>query len=162
MLGDKYYDCTYDGDDWHWGYEGVYGPRCWGEHYEACNGLKQSPIDIKALFSFITAKPEDQAAPLEMSGYSLVKFNKLSNTEENYGRYQEESNRVTNGLFKNNGHTAQLDAVTPLGPGQGVLRGGQLEGDYQILQLHFHWGRDDLRGSEHTLNGKRSGVYLDS
>ena len=24
---------------------------------------------------------------------------------------------------------------------------------YQILQLHFHWGKDDTRGSEHTLGG---------
>merc|ERR1711936_126153 len=25
---------------------------------------------------------------------------------------------------------------------------------YQMLQLHFHWGADDSRGSEHTINGE--------
>ena len=48
----------------------------------------------------------------------------------------------------------QLDAVFPLGPNQGILSGGQLQGDYQILQLHFHWGANDALGSEHTVDGK--------
>ena len=48
----------------------------------------------------------------------------------------------------------QLDAVSPLGATQGILRGGQLSGDYQILQLHFHWGANDNQGSEHTVDGK--------
>ena len=32
-----------------------------------------------------------------------------------------------------------------------VLGEGQ---SYQMLQLHFHWGADDSRGSEHTINGE--------
>ena len=57
---------------------------------------------------------------------------------------------------------------------EGTLRlmsGGPLNGSYQMLQLHFHWGQvcmattyylgtiarclcqDDSRGSEHTLDG---------
>ena len=35
-----------------------------------------------------------------------------------------------------------------------MLRGGPLSGEYQMLQLHFHWGGDDTRGSEHTIDGK--------
>ena len=37
----------------------------------------------------------------------------------------------------------------------GILSGGPLEAGktYQILQLHFHWGKDDTKGSEHTLGG---------
>ena len=31
-----------------------------------------------------------------------------------------------------------------------VLGEGQ---SYQMLQLHFHWGADNSRGSEHTING---------
>ena len=103
-LDGAFYDCSYDGDDWYWGYQGVYGPRCWGLHYDACNGRKQSPIDIPTLFSFLTVRPETD--PLEMTGYTAVRFNKLSNTGENYGRYQDEGKRISNGLFKNNGHTA--------------------------------------------------------
>ena len=37
----------------------------------------------------------------------------------------------------------------------GALSGGPLDGrSYTILQLHFHWGKVDSRGSEHTLNGQ--------
>ena len=39
------------------------------------------------------------------------------------------------------------------GVGEGVLSGGPLSEDYQILQLHFHWGETDTKGSEHTYNG---------
>jgi hypothetical protein len=35
----------------------------------------------------------------------------------------------------------------------GVLTGGPLDSPYQILQLHFHWGSVDTKGSEHTLDG---------
>ena len=49
----------------------------------------------------------------------------------------------------------QLDVVTTLPEDVGVLSGGPLEGHYQVLQLHFHWGADDTKGSEHTLDGKR-------
>ena len=35
-----------------------------------------------------------------------------------------------------------------------MLAGGPLSGEYQMLQLHFHWGEDDTRGSEHTIDGK--------
>ena len=39
------------------------------------------------------------------------------------------------------------------GTGVGVLSGGPLAEDYQILQLHFHWGKTDDKGSEHTYDG---------
>ena len=33
--------------------------------------------------------------------------------------------------------------------------GGPLASSYQLLQLHFHWGKWNGRGSEHTINGER-------
>jgi len=146
-------DCTYTGDDWHWGYEGVYGAECWGTHVEACNGVKQSPIDIPAKYGGLL--PMQESSPLTMSNYAAVRFATFSNTGENYVNFHgDEDDRVSNGIFKNNGHTAQLDAVSPLGANQGILSGGQLMGNYQILQLHFHWGANDAQGSEHTVDGK--------
>ena len=47
----------------------------------------------------------------------------------------------------------QLD-VTDLGDSVGVLSGGPLTGQYQILQLHFHWGANDSVGSEHLYDGR--------
>merc|ERR1711997_96477 len=142
-------DCTYTGSDWHWGYEGVYGASCWGVHYPTCNGLKQSPIDIPAKYGGLF--PGAETTPITMSGYARVRYSSFSNTGENYG---EEDDRVTNGKFFNNGHTAQLTVMPPLTATQGILSGGQLSGDYQILQLHFHWGANDALGSEHTVDGK--------
>ena len=34
------------------------------------------------------------------------------------------------------------------------LSGGALEGEYELWQLHAHWGSDDDKGSEHTVDGK--------
>merc|ERR1712079_99344 len=149
-------DCTYTGSSWHWGYEGVYGASCWGTHVPACNGVKQSPIDIPAKYGGLF--PGTETTPLSMSGYAAVRFATFSNTGENHGSFDQ--NRVTTGIFKNNGHTAQLDAAKPLSATQGILRGGQLGGDYQILQLHFHWGANDNQGSEHTVDGKKYPLEL--
>jgi carbonic anhydrase len=35
------------------------------------------------------------------------------------------------------------------------MSGGPLDQPYQLLQLHFHWGNTDDRGSEHTMDNKR-------
>ena len=101
MLLDPAVSCAYQGDDWHWGYEGVYGPACWGFHHPACNGRKQSPIDIK--YAGVSPTSEPSGTALEMTNYAAVKFSKFSNTGEHYG---SDDKRVTNGIFKNNGHTA--------------------------------------------------------
>merc|ERR1711944_373047 len=60
-----------------------------------------------------------------------------------------------NGDVSNNGHTAVLGVVQD-DEQDGVMTGPVLgEGQsYQMLQLHFHWGADDSRGSEHTINGE--------
>ena len=34
-----------------------------------------------------------------------------------------------------------------------LLKGGPLSDEYKVLQLHFHWGSDDTKGSEHTYDG---------
>ena len=36
-----------------------------------------------------------------------------------------------------------------------MMSGFPLTTSYQLLQLHFHWGSKNGRGSEHTINGKR-------
>ena len=48
----------------------------------------------------------------------------------------------------------QFDVLMPTGDDEGILRGGPLSEKYQILQLHFHWGKDDTKGSEHTYDNK--------
>ena len=36
-----------------------------------------------------------------------------------------------------------------------MVSGGPLDHAYQLQQLHFHWGAENTRGSEHTLDGRR-------
>ncbi|KAG7169302.1 Carbonic anhydrase 2-like 2 [Homarus americanus] len=52
----------------------------------------------------------------------------------------------------NNGHAAQVMISQDPAP---TVQGGDLEGKYTFLQFHFHWGGDDSRGSEHTVDGKQ-------
>merc|ERR1719412_783754 len=92
-----------------------------------------------------------------MTNYDQGRIERLENTVENY---PDGHSRLTDGTFKNNGHTAQLDVVKTLPDDVGVLSGGPLEGEYKILQLHFHWGSDDSRGSEHTLQGESFPIEL--
>ena len=33
------------------------------------------------------------------------------------------------------------------------VSGGGLPEEFQFSQFHFHWGSDDVQGSEHTING---------
>ncbi len=37
-----------------------------------------------------------------------------------------------------------------------VLRGGPLQSahEFELAEFRFHWGREDTRGSEHTVNFK--------
>ena len=39
----------------------------------------------------------------------------------------------------------------PNSPG---LSGGPLDSTYQLAQFHAHWGGENARGSEHTVDGK--------
>ena len=34
-----------------------------------------------------------------------------------------------------------------------TISGGGLDGTYEFLQYHFHWGGSNNQGSEHTLEG---------
>ena len=133
----------------HWGYEGAAGPDYWGEQYPACNGLKQSPINIVTAGA---AWMEEPSLALSFSNYEQIRLAQLGNTEEHY--HSINNTRLVSGSIKNNGHTAQLDVIETLPGDVGVLSGGPLDSPYQVLQLHFHWGADDTQGSEHTLDGQ--------
>jgi carbonic anhydrase len=39
------------------------------------------------------------------------------------------------------------------------ITGGGLTDRFNFFQLHFHWGKDTLRGSEHYINNRQ---YVDS
>lgn len=61
----------------------------------------------------------------------------------------------------NNGHTAsvsisKLNAFQEdLGDFLPYVRGGKLDGEYEIESLHFHWGDKNNKGAEHVINDMR-------
>ncbi|XP_043242964.1 carbonic anhydrase 13-like isoform X1 [Amphibalanus amphitrite] len=114
-----------------WGYGSKNGPHAWSKQFPVGDGQRQSPIDI------ITAqtKPDEalEASPLEIS-------------------YDPKDEQV----IGNTGHGWKVDYTS----GTSSIRGGPLEGEYALAQYHCHWGREEDRGSEHTIDGKRYAAEL--
>jgi len=53
-------------------------------------------------------------------------------------------------VLKNNGHSAQVDIGNATG-----LYSNAFGQTFKPVQVHFHWGRNDSVGSEHTINGSQ-------
>jgi carbonic anhydrase len=147
--GDLPVECM---DDFHWCYEGNCGPEFWETRFEDCAGESQSPIDV--------VWPEDslanaQPSQLTFEGYERLRAGNVENGEAD--ELRSNGDRLENGEVSNNGHTAVLGVVHD-SESDGVMTGSADvlgEGQsYQMLQLHFHWGADDTKGSEHTINGE--------
>merc|ERR1712055_395064 len=145
--GDLPVECM---DDFHWCYEGNCGPEFWETRFEDCAGESQSPIDVQwPEDSLANARP----AQLNFEGYDRLR---AVLTHDDADTLPGKDDRL-NGHVSNNGHTAVLGVV------QDDARDGVMTGSadvlgegqsYQMLQLHFHWGADNSRGSEHTINGE--------
>lgn len=119
-----------------WGYDplGKFGPNNWA-HVKLtgdnyCGASKQSPIDIDT---------------------TLARWDKLMNPLK-----LTHHDKIHPVIVVNNGHSIQLNADNWLQR----LSGGPLSGEYKLIQMHFHWGNDSYRGSEHTINGKRYPIEL--
>lgn len=56
----------------------------------------------------------------------------------------------------NNGHTFCVTAKSE----DCNLTGGPLTDKYRLLQFHSHWGSDDTKGAEHTIDGKQHAAEL--
>jgi len=89
-------------------------------------GRQQSPIDII---------PE-KALETE---YERIKISKNAD---------DEINLVT---MSNKGHSVTIssDKFSEI-----TISGGGLGDEYKLAQFHFHWGKDDMTGSEHLIDGK--------
>ncbi|EFX88103.1 alpha-carbonic anhydrase [Daphnia pulex] len=100
-------------------------PEQWPVNFPMCGGEQQSPINL------------DPFTALE---FDYPTFNFF-----NYDKAFVET-------VINNGHTIMLQVKENL-PVQDLpyLTGGGLPGVYRFHQLHFHWGSDVSRGSEHRI-----------
>ncbi|CAB3982098.1 Hypothetical predicted protein [Paramuricea clavata] len=96
----------------------------WVTKFKLCAGTKQSPIDIKA-----PTCDEGLNNSITFTNYDKTGSSKFT--------------------FENNGHSLVLKAP---GPDAKVTLGSL--GTFNFHQLHFHWGKDDTKGSEHLHDGK--------
>lgn len=121
------------GDDLPWGYplegEGYVSPDEWATIVGSfCNGTRQSPIDV------IT-----EAAECD---------NKLSETK--YNDYDSVPDSMS---VENNGHTVHFKPKWT--DNRPYISGGGLSTSYKAASYHMHWGADDTKGSEHTVDGQK-------
>jgi len=121
--------CRSNGDI-HWDYsDGEYGPDNWKNYFPLCGGDTQSPIDIEIL----SAHDDYQFTPFQFSpGYD---------SEQTF-------------TLTNNGHSIQAVQTNNNGPSL-QLTGGDLNGEYEFVNFHLHWGENDSPGSEHLVDGER-------
>ncbi|KAH9515202.1 Carbonic anhydrase 14, partial [Bulinus truncatus] len=98
----------------------------WEVMYESCGGKSQSPINI------------ENNNTLPETNLPLMAFH-------NY-----EKPALSGMILKNNGHTVELEFV---GDEIAIYAGGLPE-PYIVKQLHFHWGEDSARGSEHQVDSQ--------
>jgi len=107
-------------------YDGDLGPDHWSDAYSQCKGKHQSPINIDS----------EHVDRIVMSPLKLQGF------------YYTEGETI----LTNNGHTAMMTTNATTLP---TISGGPLgNSKYIFSQLHFHWGKDDMHGSEDEIDGK--------
>ncbi|XP_073821667.1 carbonic anhydrase 2-like [Musca autumnalis] len=99
----------------------------WALEFPSCGLSRQSPIRID-LLAYLNSYP-----PLVFENYKTPSIVHITN----------------------NGRSVEIqypdDAAKP------QISGGPLPSDttYQFVNVHFHWGSDDSRGSEHVIYGQR-------
>ncbi|XP_059612666.1 carbonic anhydrase 2-like [Phlebotomus argentipes] len=113
-----------------YGYEedSEFPPSRWGEKWPVCAGLQESPINIQ----LNTCKKDTALYPMKLHNFDAIP---LTSTIQNLG------------------HAVQVvftyGKITP-----SITRGFYRLTKYNFQQLHFHFGKTDEDGSEHTIDTK--------
>jgi carbonic anhydrase len=96
----------------------------WPTNYATCGKTKQSPINIE----------NGECDPALNKSITFTKYDNAGTKEF---------------TLKNNGHSVVLSTSST-----GASIKLKDVGTFNLLQVHFHWGSDNTKGSEHTLMGK--------
>lgn len=108
----------------------------WPEHYAACAGQKQSPIDIPDVC--------DESSGVKVDPELKIEFNQYS--KELPGEKMD---------LVNNGHTLSLSCNHSASSVEEEIPSINFKGKkFQFAEIHFHWDMNDDQGSEHTIAGK--------
>lgn len=109
-----------------WSYDGEAGPEMWSHlGYSQCSGQRQSPINV--VTNRVIRK---HFKPIEFNHFDQIPL---------------EMN------LTNNFHSAKASLEWNQVPS---IRSGGLPGEYEVINFHFHWGKLDYKGSEHTVDGE--------
>jgi carbonic anhydrase len=107
-----------------WNY-GHLGPDIWSDYYPLCAGKSQSPINILTACTIYRTYPE-------------WIFNSTHNEKHNF-------------ILKNNGHTIIATINNEYKQTPIRLTGGGLNGTFDFVNFHLHWGENYKSGSEHQM-----------
>lgn len=123
----------------------------WNEMYNNCNGIHQSPINIDP--DKVTYK---QYPELVFGNYKRMWSMSLTNDgRTGFDCIQAEINIRTCYNLIYLLVIVDLPANTSASDDIPYIAGGGLENRFNFAQLHFHWGGDVGRGSEHLIKAKR-------
>ena len=107
-----------------WDYHRL-GPDTWSDRYPSCAGQYQSPINI------LTA---------------CTKYKSFSSFQFSTGYSQSEHFSI-----ENNGLTIMGTLMNPNHSANFQLKGGGLNGTFELANFHLHWGENYRSGSEHQV-----------
>jgi carbonic anhydrase len=107
-----------------WNY-GHLGPDIWSDYYPLCAGKSQSPINILTACTIYKNFKSFELPP--------------SSDEKHFF------------TLKNNGHTVIGTINTDHKQSPILLTGGNLNGTFEFVNFHLHWGENYKSGSEHQM-----------
>ncbi|XP_022213933.1 carbonic anhydrase 2 [Drosophila obscura] len=105
-------------------------PHEWKDTFPQCGGAEQSPIAIS----------RHKVIPIGLPPLHFF-------------RYDEPFDQLLS--VHNNGHTVHFSVPTTVFGERPSVTGGLLQDFYEARDVHFHWGSQQSKGSEHLLNGRR-------